>query len=141
MGTGITEGYLGKEDIRKVVKDSLASVASVASDGQRLLVLVPDNTRTMPVPHMFDLFEEFLSPRVSQLDYLIALGTHPPFDDTQLSRLVGRRVQDGKVGNTHIFNHQWQNADSFVWLGTIPSEEIKQITGGILCTDVSVQLN
>jgi len=138
IGTGLQDGYLNKDEIQVIVRDSLVSLAL---DGKRVIVLIPDNTRTMPMPLMFDLFEELLSQRVSQLDYLVALGTHQPLDDVQLSKLVGRSVISGKVGCKQIFNHEWDKPESFVHIGTIPKEEIRQITGGLLSCDVPVQLN
>ena len=138
IGTGLQDGYLNKDEIQVIVRDSLVSLAL---DGKRVIVLIPDNTRTMPMPLMFDLFEELLSQRVSQLDYLVALGTHQPLDDIQLSKLVGRSVIGGKVGCIQIFNHEWDKPESFVHIGTIPKEEIRQITGGLLSCDVPVQLN
>jgi lactate racemase len=138
IGTGLERGFLSKEEIRVIVRDSLDSITL---DGKRVIVLIPDNTRTMPMPLMFDLFEGLLSQRVSQLDYLVALGTHQPLDDAQLSKLVGRRVIDGKVGNTYIYNHEWDTQASFVHIGTIHQKEINQITGGLLTRDVPVQLN
>ena len=138
IGTGLQDGYLNKDEIQAIVRDSLVSLAL---DGKRVIVLIPDNTRTMPMPLMFDLFEELLSQRVSQLDYLVALGTHQPLDDIQLSKLVGRSVIGGKVGCIQIFNHEWDKPESFVHIGTISKEEISQITGGLLSCDVPVQLN
>ena len=138
IGTGLQDGYLNKDEIQVIVRDSLVSLAL---DGKRVIVLIPDNTRTMPMPLMFDLFEELFSQRVSQLDYLVALGTHQPLDDVQLSKLVGRSVIGGKVGCIQIFNHEWDKPESFVHIGTIPKEEIRQITGGLLSCDVPVQLN
>jgi nickel-dependent lactate racemase len=138
IGMGLKDGYLSKDEIQAIARDSLASMAL---DGKRVIVLIPDSTRTMPMPYMFDLFEELLSHRVSQLDYLIALGTHQALGDGQLSKLVGRRVIDGKVGQTHIFNHAWEKPESFVHIGMIPNEEIHQITHGILSCDVPVRLN
>jgi len=138
IGTGLQDGTLIKDEILAIVKDSLSSLAL---DGKRVIVLIPDNTRTMPMPLMFDLFEELLSRRVSQLDYLVALGTHQPLDDAQLSKLVGRKVIGGKVGKVKIFNHEWQKPESFVHIGTIPKEEISQITDGLLADDVPIRLN
>jgi len=138
IGTGLQDGYLNKDEIQVIVRDSLVSLAL---DGKRVIVLIPDNTRTMPMPLMFDLFEELLSQRVSQLDYLVALGTHQPLGEAQLSKLVGRSVISGKVGCKQIFNHEWDKPESFVHIGTIPKEEIRQITGGLLSCDVPVQLN
>ena len=39
----------------------------------------------MPMPLMFDLLERELGPRVAALDFLVALGTHSPMNDAQLS--------------------------------------------------------
>jgi hypothetical protein len=58
IGSGLRDGYLSTEEIRVMVRKSLDTVAL---DGKRVLVLIPDNTRTMPMPFMFDLLEEFLS--------------------------------------------------------------------------------
>jgi nickel-dependent lactate racemase len=138
IGAGLKDGYLSTDEVRAIVKDSLVSLAL---DGKRVIVLIPDNTRTMPMPLMFDLFEELLSHQASQLDYLIALGTHQLLDDAQISKLVGRQLIDGKVGNIHIFNHEWHKPESFVHIGTIPKEEISQITNGLLPFDVPIQLN
>ena len=63
-----------------------------------MLVLVPDGTRTMPMPLLFDVLTEALPDRVAALDFLVALGTHPPMSDAALSRLVGREVVDGRAG-------------------------------------------
>ena len=60
------------------------------------------------MPQMFTAFQELLRPRVKALDYLVALGTHTPMTDAQLSKLVGQTVVQGKVGDTHIFNHHWE---------------------------------
>ena len=60
-----------------------------------MLVLVPDGTRTMPMPLLFEVLTGALPDRVAALDFLVALGTHPPMSDAPLSRLVGREVVDG----------------------------------------------
>src|ERR1700690_1651546 len=138
IGIGFTDRYLTKDEARKFVADSLATLSL---DGKRVLVLIPDGTRSMPMPLMFDAFEELLLPRARALDYLVALGTHPPMNDAHLSKLVGRTVVDGKVGGSNIFNHHWENPETFVQLGTIPADEISKITGGLLSQEVPVKLN
>src|SRR5437899_4888975 len=95
----------------------------------------------MAMPQMFNLCEELLRPRAKKLDYLVALGTHPPMTDAQLSQLIGHPVVDGKSGQAHIFNHHWENPDIFLTLGTIPASEIEQITNGRLSRNVPVRLN
>ncbi len=137
-GKGFADRYLSNEEVRQVMSDGLARLAV---DGKRLLVIIPDGTRTMPMPLMFSLLGELLQPRVADLDYLVALGTHPAMSDAQLSRLVGQTVVNGRVGQTRIFNHRWDHADSLVTLGTIPAGEISELTGGLMAQEVRVRLN
>ena len=58
-------------------------------DGKRVLVIIPDGTRTAPIPLMFRLLYEQIGRRVARLDYLIALGTHPPMAEDAIDHLVG----------------------------------------------------
>jgi len=95
----------------------------------------------MPMPLMFSLFQELLLPRLKQLDFLVALGTHQPMDDSQLSKLVGQPVRAGQVGAIHVFNHHWENPANFIKLGTIPASEIRALTDGLFAQDVPVTLN
>ena len=57
--------------------------------GKRVLVLVPDATRTAPLPLLFDALWDQLGQAVRGLDVLIALGTHPPMSEAQIGRLLG----------------------------------------------------
>jgi nickel-dependent lactate racemase len=61
--------------------------------------------------------------------------------DADLSQLVGQPVVNGKVGDTHIFNHHWDQPEVFVTLGTIPAAKIEEISEGLLSQDVPVRLN
>jgi nickel-dependent lactate racemase len=138
IGNGLKDGYINTKQIREIVADSLASLLL---DQNRVLVLIPDNTRTMPLPLLFDLLEEFLVQRVSKLDFLVALGTHQPLGDDQMSKLVGRKVEDGIVGRIRIFNHEWNKPESYIQIGILTKEELSQISEGHLSYDVPVRLN
>jgi nickel-dependent lactate racemase len=87
------------------------------------------------------VLDEAVGPRAKALDFLVALGTHAPMSDAQLSKLVGRTVKDGRAGERRVFNHRWDDPASFATLGTIPAREIEQLTGGRLSQDVNVVLN
>src|SRR5690349_16293101 len=115
IGKGAEHSHLSSDEVRQIVTQAFDSGAL---DGKRVIVLIPDGTRTMPMPQMFALFEEVLHPRVKALDYLVALGTHTPMSDQQLSKLVGATVVKGKVGDSHIFNHRWDLPETFANLGT-----------------------
>jgi nickel-dependent lactate racemase len=138
IGKGSAEKFLTQDEVRQIVAEA---VASAGLDDKRVLVLIPDGTRTMPMPLMFELFQELLKPRVKALDYLVALGTHAPMTDAQLSKLIGQTVVNEIVGETHIFNHHWEDPSNFATLGSVPAKEIEQITGGLMSKDVPVSLN
>jgi nickel-dependent lactate racemase len=137
-GRGLEEGFLADDDLARVVREGLAAVPL---DGKRVVVLIPDGTRTMPMPTMFGILEREVGPRVAALDYLVALGTHAPMDDAALGRLVGRPVVDGRAGRSRVFNHRWDDPATYATLGTIRAREIADITGGRLEEDVPVALN
>jgi len=138
VGTGSADRYLSTDEIRGIVAEAARAVPLA---GLRVLVLIPDGTRTMPMPLMFDALQRTLRPSVKALDFLVALGTHPPMSDLQLTRFVGQTVLNGKVGDVNVFNHHWENPANFVKLGVIPANEISEITGGLLAQEVPVSLN
>ena len=138
IGRGSTATALTAADVRAIVGEAFASWPL---DGQRLLVIIPDGTRSMPMPLMWDAIEAAAGSRVTALDYLVALGTHQPMTDAQLSRLVGRSVVEGRAGVSRVFNHRWDDPDTFATLGTISASEIRTLSGGLLDRTVTVSLN
>jgi lactate racemase len=138
FGYGLDEGYLPEDEVRQVVR---AGLAELPLDGARVLVVVPDGTRTMPMPLAFDVLTEALPGRTRSLDFLVALGTHAPMSDAGLSHLVGRDVVDGRVGDHRVVNHRWDDPAAYATLGTIPAREIRELTRGLLDRDVAVTLN
>ena len=138
VGRGLVEGYLSNEELADIAHDGLAQLPV---DGARVLVLIPDGTRTMPMPLMADVLGECVRPHAAALDFLVALGTHQPMTDRQLSTLFGRPVNGGDAGGARVFNHRWDDPATFVTVGTIGSAEIARLTGGLLARDVPVLLN
>jgi len=138
IGRGDAGGTLAEAEVREILEDAVASLAPVP---RRVLVVIPDGTRTMPMPMIFGLLEETLGRRVETLDYLVALGTHRAMTDEQLGRLVGRPVLDGHCGRSRIINHDWADPKTFVTLGVITAAEVAGLTGGRLAVDLPVKLN
>lgn len=138
IGKGFSDRFLTDEEASSLVGEALGTLPV---NDKRVLIIIPDGTRSMPMPFMYGLFEQFLGPRVSALDFLVALGTHQPMSDTQLSKLVGRPVVNGQAGKSHIFNHNWDDPDQFSRIGVISSRDIDAITGGLMRQCVSVSLN
>lgn len=138
VGEGNTKGYLSKDDVRRLTAQAFEQVDLRR---KRVLVIIPDSTRTAPIPLFFQLFRKILGPQVAALHYLVALGTHQPMDDAALSRLVGARVSGGRAGDARIFNHRWDLPETFATIGIIPAAEIKGLSNGLLAQDVPVTLN
>jgi nickel-dependent lactate racemase len=132
------EKLLTKSQVREILS---TGIEKLNCGGKRILLIIPDGTRSMPMPLFFDLFEELLLPQTKKMDYLVALGTHQPMTDEQLSRLVGRTVDHNQVGDVHIYNHGWEDPGNFVRLGEIPDTEISEISEGRLKQAVPVTLN
>jgi len=97
--------------------------------GQKVLVLIPDHTRTLPLPMLFSLLIEVLQ-ETNKLDFLVALGTHPPLSGESLRSLVGltkERLSD--YAHINILNHAWNDPQALVSLGIMSSVEIREIAG------------
>jgi nickel-dependent lactate racemase len=110
---------------------------------KRVLVIIPDGTRTAPIPLIFALLYELLGPRVAALDYLIALGTHPQMTPEAIDRLVGVAAPERmmRYPKSRVFNHLWDDPDALTTIGVISRAETAQLTDGLLSDDVPVTLN
>lgn len=106
IGQGSTTETLGADSVQELLARALQPMAL---DGKRVLVIVPDGTRTAPIPLLFRLLHEQIGRRVARLDYLIALGTHQPMSDGAIDRLVGVTAAERaeRYPNVAVFNHRW----------------------------------
>ena len=113
---------------------------------QRLLVLIPDHTRTLPLPFLFRSLVEVLHD-TKQLDFMVALGTHPPLSEESLNKLVGITSEERATKFKHIglLNHEWNTPSALTSLGMIKQDEIKQIAGenwhSSLPNEVNIRIN
>ena len=134
------DGFLTDDAIHGFVA---RSAATIPVDGKSVLFIIPDQTRSMPMPQMFSALYDALHERVSKMDYLIALGTHPPMTDEMVQKLLGISAEErsGKYGNIGIFNHEWQNPEALACIGEISEDEIEEISGGLMRQSVRVTIN
>lgn len=101
--------------------------------GKRVLVLIPDHTRSLPLPQLFRTVVEVVANRggADRLDFMVALGTHPPLEKESMQRLVGisaeeRRTTYRKIG---LLNHAWDDPKALTTLGELGPERVKEIAG------------
>jgi lactate racemase len=97
---------------------------------QKVLVLIPDHTRSLPLPFLFRSLTGILQD-VRQLDFMVALGTHPALSEDALHTLVGissgeRTTKFKRIGLT---NHVWNDPAALVSLGALEANEIKTLAG------------
>src|SRR5438105_10175654 len=146
LGKGSTTATLTTEDVQELLAsadEEFLVGAGLDPANKRVLVIIPDGTRTAPIPLMFRLLYEQLGHRVAQLDYLIALGTHPPMSQDAIDHLVGTTAAERKerYPNVRIYNHAWHNPQMLHTIGIIPRSEVAELSEGLLVDDVPVTLN
>jgi nickel-dependent lactate racemase len=111
--------------------------------GKKVLMIVPDGTRTAPVGLMFQTIYEQLGVVTEKLDVMVALGTHPPMSDDAICRRLEISGVDRNSTYQHVrfFNHEWHNPLSLSRVGVIPAEEIEALSNGLFSMDVPVDVN
>ena len=112
-------------------------------DGKRVLAVIPDQTRTCPLDLLFALVCEQVRGRVKQLDFLIALGTHPPMSEEAILRRVGITAEERRTryGWVRFFNHAWNDPSRLVKVGRLSATEIGALTDGRFALDIDVTVN
>jgi nickel-dependent lactate racemase len=110
---------------------------------KKLLMIVPDGTRTAPIGMMFQTVFEHLGPVASAIDVMIALGTHPPMSEGAIcERLeISASSRGSTYRNVRFFNHEWHNPAALKRIGVIPAEEIRELSSGLFSMDVAVEVN
>ena len=140
IGRGQAVGVLSEAEVESIIA---AGLGRLPLDGQRVLLIVPDHTRSIPLPMFFRLIMRQLLPRVRAADVLVALGTHPPMSQEALLRHVGLtpETKAAEYPNVRLLNHAWNDPQALLTLGTLPEDEMAEISGGLLRQAVPVRLN
>jgi nickel-dependent lactate racemase len=131
---------LGAADVREIVIR-----ACPARDylNKKVLLIVPDTTRTAPVDLCFKALHEELAGRTAAFDVMVALGTHQPMTEKAICDRLGISLAQrrGRYRGVQLINHDWQNPDALISLGIIPAKEISELSRGLFAMDVEVRVN
>ena len=138
FGKGILEGTLSHAEVSEVVG---RACDEMRIKGKRVLTIIPDRTRTMPMPLMFELLQQNLAGRAKAHDYLVALGTHQLMTDAELSQMIGCPVRDGVCGESKVLNHRWDLPKTFADVGAIPAVEVASVSDGLLSEEIVIRIN
>jgi nickel-dependent lactate racemase len=140
VGAGSVDRILGGEEIARLCTEF---VGREALKGKRVLAIIPDSTRSGPIDVMFRTLYALLSRGPGRLDFLIALGTHPPMTeeaiDARLGLAPGERASSYPL--TRVFNHHWNDPEQLRSIGVISSGRVEEISGGMMREEVNVTIN
>ena len=111
--------------------------------GKRVLLIIPDATRTCPVGQMFQHLHGAIGGEVAKLDVIIALGTHQPMsEDAICERLeISMEQRRSTYRDVAFINHEWDNPSRLRRLGTISSDEIRALSDGLFAMEVPVEIS
>jgi nickel-dependent lactate racemase len=140
VGLGSPESTLTEEQVRTIAAQALVPLDLA---GKRVLLIVPDSTRTAPVGLLFRVIHDLIGQQTRSLDVLIALGTHPPMSEEAIHRRLEITAAEraGKYRRVRLLNHAWDDPAALASVGTIPAAEIGELSGGLFEMDVDVSIN
>ena len=111
--------------------------------GKRVLLIVPDGTRTAPLGLIFDALFRQLGQVTKSFDVLIALGTHQPMSEAAICRRL--EITEAERRRTYsqvrFFNHAWDNPSALKQIGAFSAREIRELSDGLFEMDVPVEIN
>jgi nickel-dependent lactate racemase len=110
---------------------------------RRVLLIVPDGTRTAPIGQIFSTLYEQIGRVTKSFDVLVALGTHQPMSEAAIQQRLEISEDERKAAyrNVRFFNHEWDNPEALKRIGVIPAQEIHELSGGFFSMDVPVEIN
>lgn len=114
----------------EAIRETLASGLSGRFRGQKLLVLIPDHTRTAPLPQLFAFLTEILDD-TERLDFMVASGTHPSLSDSELHKLVGLTAVDREAILAHVrlLSHDWSDPAVLAEIGDLSQSQMQRLAG------------
>jgi nickel-dependent lactate racemase len=130
---GGADGTLDDATVREFV---VRSLADADLDGRSVCVIVPDGTRSCPLPLLLDAVHEALAGRATNVTVLVALGTHAPMSDEHLATHTG-----SPYPGFEIRNHEWWRPEALVSLGHIDADRVGELSEGRMHEPVEVVLN
>ena len=110
---------------------------------KRVLLVVPDGTRTAPVGLLFQTLYRQVGEVTKAFDVLVALGTHQPMNEAAICRRLEISVAErGQLyRRVRFFNHAWNDPSALKRIGVIPADEISRLSNGLFAMDVPVDVN
>jgi len=86
---------------------------------------------------------EVIGERAAKLDFMVAVGTHPPLADEKILELYGitARSRKEKFARSEFLCHRWDLPETLLQVGYLSEEEVEKISGGLLKEKVPIEIN
>jgi nickel-dependent lactate racemase len=148
LGSSLGEnGFIGTFDSdlsKKEISEFIAkALETIDFSGKKITLVIPDGTRSCPLPLILPIFYDAISPTAKSLSALIALGTHAPMSLEAIDKSLAGENQSSiqKYPKMKVFNHEWWDPSTFAHLGVITAEEISEISLGEITSEVPISIN
>ena len=85
--------------------------SSVKWESKKILLIIPDSTRSAPVDVLYKAIYEKISDKTASIDALVALGTHQAMSQTEIFKRVGitkEEYEQKYSKKTKFFNHAFE---------------------------------
>ncbi len=141
FGNGYVSETMKREEAISLVRSALEGGDY---SGRRILLILPDATRSAPVGLLYKCIYDELSNTAACIDGLIALGTHQPMEWDAILKRVGITDEEYRQrysALSRFYNHAWDDPEALVEIGTIGAGEISSITRGYMQRPVTVTVN
>jgi len=148
LGSSLGEnGFIGTFDSdlseKEISEFIVKALGTIDFRGKKVTLVIPDGTRSCPLPLILPIFYGAISPTAKSLSALIALGTHAPMSLEAIDKFLAGENQSiiEKYPKMKVFNHEWWESSTFAHLGAITAEEISEISLGEITSEVPISIN
>jgi len=130
-----SQSNIGVADIQRTISQGIDSFG--ISRGKRVLVIVPDDTRSFDA-RLFHALVKEIKRRHGIVTILIATGTHSAMSPAAIQKYF-QLTGDGAAGVDEFFNHDCNAPLDLV--GTLRAEDVVRISGGRIAGEIPIRLN
>src|SRR6185503_12672002 len=104
----MTSRELNKQEVADIVA---RTCPADTFRGKKVLLIVPDATRTAPVGLLFKAIHAQIRTATKNLDVMIALGTHQPMSEAAICERLELTLEQrkGAYASVTFFNHAWND--------------------------------
>jgi lactate racemase len=137
IGIGSPEADLDTFEMHGIAETVLNDVPN----GFRILAIIPDKTRDDNTHILFPIVSAILQQKgVTQLDVLVAQGTHSPMCRAdKLIKIGASGAELPLLGS--IYDHRWNDPTELVNIGELSAQQVESVTDGIFTRAIPLDVN